>query len=317
MSEHARAAELDLDEPGGLGGADERRGEPLPAGPGVTVLGLALVGLAVGALAGALLTPPARPRLPPVASLSVRDLYVDVATPAAGGSGASGGRQRVGTPTLALRLLVENPGAVEARFTELTVDGGGRRRITVPLRLRVPARGRAMTDVTILPDCVGLQLPAVAGLRPAPGTGFARSTVPVALARGLGQPGAICQLFEATMPRGWRAPIIARSTRLVGQDLQVTVSDLSAERLNGILVEDRLLPTVFVGDQLLSTSAKLDPGHDTVLRLRGPPPCIQASGVVPMPSTMRLLATSEGGLQPKLVVVGPALTRWLRLACSG
>jgi hypothetical protein len=139
--------------------------------------------------------------------------------------------------------------------------------------------------------------------------------IPVVPSRVLSRDGGLCALVDTIAPQGWRTPMQALSAHVDAQDLVVVLDDLSGLKLNGIIVDGQLLPTVFIGDQLLSTSARVRPRERSVLRLRGPPPCVQFSGPEPIPSTLRILAQSDGTLQQRLVMVGPELTRWISLGC--
>jgi hypothetical protein len=296
--------DLDLDSPAA-------EAPPATAGAGFLLLAVLLIALAAGALLGAVLAPPVPPQYPSVARLSARDVYVDPATDA---SQAAREGSLVGRPVLIARLLVDNPGRSRAVFTALVLDGVARQRITQPLALRVAPGGSAFADVIVRPQCSGTRPstpPAARLLTRSEPSG----SVPVSLSRGLNVVGGFCTLFDTRLPNGWRFPRQALDSRLEGLDLVVTVPDLSADGLSGIVVDGLLLPTVFVSDQLLSSSALLRPGENTVLRLRGPPPCTQSDGTEPIPTTVRLLADSDGGVQQRLVIIGPELARWLRLTC--
>jgi hypothetical protein len=140
-------------------------------------------------------------------------------------------------------------------------------------------------------------------------------SVRVAPMRSLSRFGGLCSQLNLEWPNGWQTPLRASAARPLGPDLEVTLDDLPGSRLAGALVGDRLLPTVFLDDQLLSSSAQLQPGGETRLRLAGPAPCVRANDGTPVPSNLRVLAQGDRGIQQRLVIVGPVLTRWLRLNC--
>jgi len=297
------------------------------SGPGsgsglVLALAIGLAGLGLGSLVGSALTPPAAPQFPATATLNIRDLYVDTSAraPTTGPSAApaNGPIPRIGDAVVVLRLQVDNPGAGLIRVTGLELRGVTRATRVLPLDLRVAGHSSATADLTVHPDCsptresVGVR----AWLRVIRTGKSDPDVVRIAPSRTLIASGGLCSDLENELPNGWRTPLQVITTRQEGLDLEITIDDLSGARLAGILVDDQLLPTVFVGDQLLTTSAKLQVGQATKLRLRGPPPCIPFSGSTPIPSTVRLLAEGDQGIQQQLVVVGPALTRWLRLGCG-
>jgi hypothetical protein len=284
----------------------------------VLVAALGLCGLGAGTLVGSALTGSGAARYPPAAALSTRDLYIDAGSPTTpGASGPQLGDARVAQPVIVVRLQVDNPASAEVRTTELVLDGITRVRNTVPLNLRIPGHGSAAVDVTMHPDCVDPRPSTVVRARLSLAGSGEVTAVPVTMADGLSQPGGLCSLVEVELPHGWGSPLLARAARRQGLDLQVTLEDLSSAELAGIMIGDQLLPTVFVGDQLLTSTARVHRGQPTVLRLKGPPPCIQASGTGPIPTTLRLLASAGGGVQQRLVVAGPELARWLQLECTG
>ncbi len=82
------------------------------------------------------------------------------------------------------------------------------------------------------------------------------------------------------------------------------------------MIDGELRPTVFIGDQLLPSSARVKIGEPTRIRLEGPSPCLRSSNSTPVPSTVRLLVEGDEGLEQRLVVIGPELTRWLRPSCT-
>jgi hypothetical protein len=307
-------AEWDLDAPAG----DQ------PAGAGhavalVMTLAMGLGGLGFGALAGSTLAPadPARPL--PAASLAVLDLYVDASSPApdadrdALATGKTGASARLGRPVVVLRLETANASAVELQLSGLVLEGVARTStVRQPLNIRIGGHQSGVVDVSVSPDCtVGVPSAPVRARLLLAGA----SEVPVATSRQLA--GGLCSLLDTELPRGWQAPLQAARIRLLGLDLEVTVADLSGDQVAGILVDDRLLPTVLVGDRLLESSARLEHGRPTVLRLRGPPPCVEDSSAVAVPSALRLLARDSQGLRQQMIIVGPELSRWLRLDCAG
>jgi hypothetical protein len=298
-----------------------------PAGPGhalalVLTLAIALGGLAGGAVVGSALASADPPRHPPAATLAIRDLYVDASSPApnadreATGTAEPSTGLRSGRPVVVLRLQIDNPGPVPLALSSLQLDGVAPGGTVLPLSTRVAGHRSGVVDVSVSPECSG-DTPSTtvrARLRLA---GSPETTeIPVPTSRELGQTGGLCTVLENELPRGWQAPIETAQTRRRGRDLEVTVPDLSGDQVAGILVDDRLLPTVLVGDRLLSASAQLRPGQPTVLRFRGPPPCVENSSTVTIPSAIRLLARDSGGLRQQMIIIGPELTRWLRLACS-
>ena len=297
------------------------------AGPGsgsglVLVLAIGLAGLGLGSLAGSALTPPAAPQFPATATLNIRDLYVDTSAsaPTTGPSAApaNGPIPRIGDAVVVLRLQVDNPGGGLIRVTGLELRGVTKATRVLPLDLRVAGHGSATADLTVHPDCSPTREPEAvrAWLRVIRPGRSDPDVVRIAPSRTLIASGGLCSDLENELPNGWRTPLQVITTRQEGLDLEITIDDLSGARLAGILVNDRLLPTVFVGDQLLSSSAELRPGQATQLRLHGPPPCVQFTGTTPVPGTIRILAQGDEGLQQWLVIVGPELTRWLRLGCS-
>jgi hypothetical protein len=289
--------------------------DDFPTGAGhavavVIMLAVGLAGLGVGSLAGAAFARTDPARLPPAATLAVRDLYVDTST-IAPGTGLM-----VGRGMAVLRIHVDNPGPDPIRLSSLALDGVTRGVTVLPLSARVAGHRSEAVDVSVSPDCSAESPTTIvrARLRLAGSSPWAE--LPVLTSRELAAPGGLCSLLNTRLPRGWQSPLPAAQIRRQGVDLEVTIASLSSDRVAGVLVDGRLLPTVFIGDQLLSTSARLRPGQPTVLRLRGPPPCLE-NGTGPIPSTMRLLARGGEGLQQQLIIVGPELTRWLRLDCAG
>lgn len=299
-----------------LDAAPEPDAVDAPSGPGhVVLLALALAGLAVGALAGSVLSPAGEPQFPPAATLSVRDVGALTSARVS----AAGAQARTGDAVAVLRLEVDNPSDEPVRLTAVAVEGVARERVTVPLDLEVAGRQSRAVDLTLRPDCAldRRPVPIRARLTVAGGRWSDGDQVQVTPARLLSRGGGLCSQFNADLPRGWRLPLPAITARLDGRDLLVTVDDLSGQRLLGLVVDGQLLPTVLLGDTLLPSSARLSAGEVTTLRLRGPPPCLQVSGATPVPTTLRLLAEDDGLVEQRLVVVGPALTRWLRLDCGG
>jgi hypothetical protein len=310
--------------------------EPSSAGSwpaSVLLLAVALASLGLGGLTGSAVAPAAAPRSPTTATLNIRDLYVDLARTGPGPSTApspspspspsapatSGSGARAAEVVIAFRLRVDNPGSGAVQVTSLVLEGVSRTTSVLPLDLRVAGRETSTIDVTARADCSADREPATvrAWLRISGAGDSDPELVRIAPSRALSRVGGLCSEVNAELPNGWRAPLQASTTRLDGLDLELTIENLPTTRLAGLLVDDRLLPTVFVGEELVTTTARPQAGGVTQLRLQGPPPCIQFSGSAPIPSTVRLLAEGEGGIQQRLVVVGPALTRWLRLDCTG
>jgi hypothetical protein len=294
---------------------DPGSGERRTGGAGAALLLAAgLAGLGIGGLAGSSLAGDPAPRFAPAATIGVEEVHVDVV----GAPGPIG--QRVGNAMVTFRVEVDNPGPAPTRATALIVDGVSRRRVRVPLELRLPGYGRADVDLTLPTDCSTDRQPVdlQAHLVLAGGDGGGGSNqdgVPVVPSVPLERPGGLCTVVDNQSPPGWRTPIEARSARVEGEDLVVVLADLSRLQLDGLRVDGELLPTVFVGDQLRSTSAQVRAGRPTVLRLSGPAPCFTFGGPLPIPSTLRILAQNQGSLQQRLVVVGPQLSRWLQLGC--
>ena len=301
--------------------------EEQPVGPGHAValmltLAIALGALAGGAVVGSTLTSAAQPRYPPAATLAIHDLYVDVSGPtpgsdreAAGAAEPSSGL-RSGRAVIVLRLQIDNPGPAPLTLSSLQLDGVARAQTVLPLRTRVAGHGSGVVDVNVTPECSGERPGATirARLRLAGSPGI--TEIPVPTSRDLEQAGSLCTVLDNELSPGWQDPIVTAQTRRVGRDLEVTVPDLSGDQVAGILVDDRLLPTVLVADRLLTTSARLRPGQPTVLRFRGPPPCVENSSTVEVPSTVRLLARDRAGLRQQMIIIGPELTRWLRRGCT-
>jgi hypothetical protein len=286
---------------GGILWDDDLDGPPPPRAPGtppdrrgVVLASLVLCALALGALAGALIAPPAPPRPPPAVTMAAEDAYLADA------------------PVLVVRLTVGNPGHDRARLTGLVVEGVGPR-LVEPLDVTVPPGGSATADVRLRPRCPSTDRTARAHvIAPSEPQG----AIPVSLTRALGTVDGLCAALDADLPNGWTERRPALGSYQDGDDFVVTVNDLSGDKLSGIMVGDEFLPTVFVRDRLLTSSARLQPGEKTVLRLRGPPPCIVDSAGAPAPTTMRLLAHGDESLVQVLVVVGPELTRWVRQNCD-
>jgi len=290
-----------------------------PQGRPVIMLAVGLACLGLGGLVGSSLSPAGAPRSPTTATLTIRDLYVDTSGPASVTTpGPTGLKSLVGNAVVVLRLQVDNPGTGPVRLTAIELDGVTRTPNVVPLNLAVAGHSSVATDLTVHPDCsLGREPGGLRARLRLTGRGEADpESVWVAPSRSLSVPGGLCSQLNLELPNGWRAPLQANATRLQGIDLEVTVGDLSGARLAGIMVDNQLLPTVFVGDDLLSSSAQVRPGEATQLRLRGPPPCFAFSGSAPIPTTLRLLAVGDRGVEQRLVIVGPALTHWLRLDCS-
>jgi hypothetical protein len=307
-------AEYDLDAPT----AGEPGGDPAwTIRPAVLILAVCLVGIGLGALAGSAFGPAARQRFPVTAALQARDVSLEIVAPTPLADASTGNGYRLGQATVALRLRIDNPDPARIRVGSLALTGVSHQRVVLPLNATVPGQGSVAIDVTVRPECDPHLPPSTlqAVLTPTK-TGQPRH-VEVALPQALRSPGGLCSLVEASLPRGWRTPLLSLGSSLRGADLQIVVADLSGARIAGILVGDRLVSSAYVGNDLLASSAVLRPGHATVLRLQGPPPCVQASGLAPVPASLRLLAEGQDGLQQRLIVVGPELTRWLRLDCRG
>jgi hypothetical protein len=343
---------------------------PLAVGGGGSLgplLAICLAGLGVGGLVGSALSPTTAPSFPPIATLSIREVYVDASEPlpptsssaaatntattsaaatnaasatsnptasALGNPTASAPGSTVGatsastaSPTaqptalkgqavVVLRLQVENPAAGPLRLTALRLDGVTSSSNLLPLDLLVAGHRSAQIDLPVRPDCSPGRKPAAvrARLTSLPGSGS--DGFGVAPSRALIQPGGLCSQVDSQMPNGWRTPLLAYDARLDGIDLEVTVDELSEEKVVGLLVDGQLQPTVFAGEELLNTTARLERGEAPRLRLRGPPPCPQPGSSAPVPSTLRLLVPEDGGIQPRLVIVGSALTQWLQLDCG-
>jgi hypothetical protein len=279
--------------------------------PGLVLLiAVGLVGLGLGGLIGSALAPDEGPRFPAIATMDVRDVYVDTsATVPSGGS-----RPGTGNAVAVVRLQVYNPGALPVRLSALELDGVTRKTIRLPLDVQVPGHGSRAVDLTVHPDCspgreaVGVRARLSAS---SPG-GNHLDDVRVAPARTLSRFGGLCSQLNIQLPSGWQALLQANATRQDGADLEITLDDQSGARLAGLQVNGRLLPTVFVGDQLFSSSAQLQPGAQTQLRLTGNSRCVQFNSGTSVPTTLRLLAQGNEGVAQRLVVVGPELTRWLR-----
>jgi hypothetical protein len=291
--------ELDLDAP-----APER---PQASGRPIPILAVALAGLVVGMLAGSASAPAQPARFLPAATLSAGDLYLDPTAPAMG--------SRLGRPVIELRLQVDNPGTTEIRLGTMVLDGVSRQRTVLPLNHPVPAQGSATVAVPVSPDCrAGQQLRTL--LARVSLTQAHQEAVPAVTTGALKPLGGLCSLLDLRLPRGWRTPILAGPTAREGTGLRVTVEDLTGLQAGGLKVGDRLLSTVQVGARTLSSSTEVRPGRSTVLRLSGPPPCIRTGEGGTAPVSLRLLARGAEGLEERLIVIGPELTRWLRQGCS-
>lgn len=296
-----------------------------PAGAGhalalVMTLAIGLGGLGLGALAGSTFAAADPTRYPPAASLAVLDLYADasqapVADRESLATGKPGASPRLARPVVVLRLQVANPASTPLQVSGLVLEGIARAStVRRSLNTRIEGHQSGVVDVSVSPDCTSgvPSAPVRARLLLAGG-----SEVPVPTSGELGQAGGLCSLLDTELPRGWQVPLPAARTRHLGLDLEVTLPDLSADQVAGILVDNRLLPTVLVGARLLESSARLEPGRPTVLRLRGPPPCVEDSSTVAVPTALRLLARDSQGLRQQMIIVGPELSRWLRLDCAG
>lgn len=299
----------DLDAPPESGPADGRGRSGL-----VLLLAVALAGLALGGLAGSLRAPDPAASSPPAATVTARETYLDL--PAS--TDPTGPTGPTGVPVMVLRLQVDNPAATAIRLTRLTLDGVGRERTVLALDVPVAAGASAAVDVSVRPDCSPRRAPALLRARLTVAGSDIKDLTGIAVAPSgpLSRAGGVCSLLETGLPRGWRTLLVADSARQEGADLVITVPDLSGAGLDGSVIDNRLLPTVFVSDHLIRSSAQVLPGEQTRLTLNGPPTCIAFTRTVPIPSTLRLLAQGEGGMQQRLVVVGPELTRWLRLDCD-
>lgn len=284
----------------------------------VLLLAIALTGAGLGALIGSAVAPAEPPRSPATATLSIRDFYVDPALSTSDSASAKTSNPRAGAAIVVLRLQVDNPRAGTIRLTTLVLQGVARTSIQQSLDALVAGHDSATVDVTVTADCSLDREPLdVRGwLRLTGPGGSDPEVIRVAPSRALARTGGLCSEVNTELPNGWRTPLQASSTHLDGPDLEITIGNLPTARLAGILVDNQLLTSVYVGNQLLSSSVQPQAGDVTRLRLRGPPPCIQFSGATPIPATLRLLAEGEGGIQQRLVIVGPALTRWLRLDCG-
>jgi hypothetical protein len=317
-----------LDAAGGAGGRNETawdldaplNDEPRPGLHSglVSVLAIGIAGLGLGGLTGSVLTPSGAPRLPPAATLTARDFYVDLAAgtpPSPGADPNSSSPPRVSTAVVVFRLRVNNPADTAVRVTSLQVEGATRARSVLPLNLSVAAHRSAVVDLTLSPDCS-------TGRRPVPVRARLQldqagsDPVLVSPSPDLGRDGGLCQSLDTELPGGWRTPLEADSTRLDEGDLEISIDSLTAEQLAGGLIKQQVVPTVFIGDQLLSTSIQARPGEPIELRLHGPPPCIEFTGPTPIPTTLRMLVQGPSGTEQRLVVVGPDLTHWLRLDCD-
>ncbi|HST84253.1 MAG TPA: hypothetical protein VLL08_21130 [Kineosporiaceae bacterium] len=287
----------------------------------ILLLAVGLAGLGLGGLAGSTLAPAASPELPATGTLKIRDVHVNASSPlpTAGSDAASDdSKPRIGKAIVVFRLNVVNPGNQPVKLTGLALDGVTRTSYLLPLNVQVASHGSIAVDLTAYPDCSPGQEPVGvrARLNATEPDGSDLETIRVAPARTLSRIGGLCSQLNVALPNGWQAPLWANSARPVGPDLEITMDDLSSARLDGIRVDDQLLPTVFIGDQLFPSSAHLRVGETSVLRLHGPPPCIQFGGSTPIPSTARLLVRGEQGMQQRLLIVGPELALWLRLDCD-
>jgi hypothetical protein len=287
----------------------------------ILLVAVGLAGLGLGALAGSALGPPASPGSPATGTLSIRDLHVapSAALPTtAPDATADKPKPPTGRAVVVFRLNVDNPGNQPVKLTGLRLDGVSRTSTVLPLKVQVAGRSSIAVDLTVQPDCAAGQKPVSvrAELKATEPDGSDLAAIRVAPARTLSRVGGLCSQLNVALPSGWQAPLWANSTQQVGTDLEITISDLSDARLDGLRVEGQFLPTVFVGDQMVPSSAQLQVGETSVLRLHGPPPCFQFTGSAPIPSTVRLLVRSAQGMQQRLLIIGPALPRWLRLDCG-
>jgi hypothetical protein len=297
-------------------------------GGGVLALAIGLAGLVGGLLVGSAVSFGRPARSPLMVTLSTRDLYLDTAAhetnnrpvDVAGTGSAPAGRlpsdPAAGRPVVILRLQVANLGTSRLRLTSLILTGVASGRVVLPLSHQVPSRTSVIVDVAVRADCPVRTTPALPQARLTFNSGPAGGTL-VQTTGVLRTPGGLCSLVDVDLPTGWQRPLIALSATPHGADLDVTLDDLSQQQVAGAVVDGRLLPTLFVGDQLLPASAQVKPGTPTLLRLRGPPPCVQTDRGDPAPSTVRILADGREGIEQRLVVIGPELTRWLRTSCDG
>ncbi len=283
-----------------------------PVGTGSLVLAVGLAGLVVGLLTGSALGPPDPARRPPLVTLSTRDLYLD--TTAATG-------ETTAPVVVVLRLQVVNPASTGLRLRALSLDGVTDRELVLPANDVVPAHGSITHDFRVRPDCRADRPPATLEAQltftGSSGSSGSDGWTEVPATRGLGARGGLCSQIDLALPRGWQSPLVVSRTAPHGRDLEITVDRLTRDQLTGAVGNNQLRPTIFVGDQSLPATVRLLAGRPAVLRLQGPPPCVQTDRGSPAVSTIQLLANGPQGIEQRLVVIGPALTRWLRTSCDG
>jgi hypothetical protein len=296
-------------------------------GARAVALAVGLAGLAIGLLTGSALDSSGPAYYPLVVTLSTRDVYLDstlpanaASSPTAGASTAPAGAlpsdPAAGRPVVVLRLQVDNLGPARLRLASLILTGVATKPVELPLSSEIPTRTAITVDVAVRPDCRDTASPALPEARLTFDSGPTDGTT-VQTTGVMRTAGGLCSLVDVDLPTGWQRPMFAIATAQHADDLDVTLSDFSQEQVTGTVVEGRFLPTMFVGDQLLEASAQVQPGRPTVLRLQAPPPCVQTDRGAPAPSTVRILARGPEGIEQRLVVVGPDLTRWLRTSCDG
>jgi hypothetical protein len=341
----------DLDAPAGAG-----RAAPGAHPGAILPIAIGLAGLGLGALMGSALSQAEGQRFPATAALNVRDLYVDVSdavpptspTPTTSASapstsapasspvgtatsisstpstapspsispGDTGPTPRIANAVIVLRLHVDNPGDQSLRLTGLQLDGVTGPTTRLPLNLVVTAQNSEAVDLTLRPDCSSGRSSSLRGRLTVTDPQGSATSIPVVPSRPLSGLGGICSQLDNALPNGWQAPLPVITAKQQGDDLEITMADLSGAPIAGILDDHELLPTVFVGNQLVPSSGQLTPGKPTKIELQGPPPCLAFSGRTPIPSTIGLLAQGAEGVKQRLVLVGPALVNWILQGCG-
>jgi hypothetical protein len=252
------------------------------------LLALALVGLAAGAIVGAMNSSAGQLQVVPSASLLARE-------PTWSDSG----------PTVALRLMVDNSGGAPVELARLELDGVGPGRTDTTISRTVAAHTLDSVDVPVQPDCArtGTRRQLRARVRLAAGSSPA--SLPVFVPTRLARPGGLCMFIDRRIPRGWRSPIDASDVREVdGGDLRMLVGIGRPGPTGGGI------GGVWLGDQLLQTANRTTPdGKATELRLHRPP-CESRQESGPVPTTVRILTYRGRGLEERSGRVGPELAAW-------
>lgn len=275
-----RGAELDLDAPAQSAPRRQRW-----RGPAVAVVAALLVGAAVGATLRTMTAAPPPPAIPQ-AELAFLEAHLD------------------GDTMATLGVTVHNAGTAPVTVASFEADGVRPGHVSHALGVAVPPEGTTTMRVTVTADCRRSidASPLRVQLRMTDGT----SVTPVQ-SRQLDSAGGLCRQVRAELPDGWWDPWPEVAVVPAGESMRVTLPTLEpGTKLAG----------VWVGKTLLGYTPVPPPvaGAHPPIMLALPDKCV-LDDEPRLPTGLRILLTSPGGLRDRYVVVGPALAHWLLSRC--